>query len=108
MLNNTNKHMQSSNTDHFNMSNPYSPASTIYSPSPDSVSSATSNREHTAVTSQPSQTRQRLRPWLIDQINSGKTPGLEWIDPEKMIFKIPWKHFGRPGVDEYNDAMLFR
>ena len=89
--------MQSSNTDHFNMSNPYSPASTIYSPSPD-----------TAVTSQPSQTRQRLRPWLIDQINSGKTPGLEWIDPEKMIFKIPWKHFGRPGVDEYNDAMLFR
>ena len=54
------------------------------------------------------QPRQRLRPWLTDQINEGKTPGLEWVDKVQMIFKIPWKHFGRPGVDEYNDAMLFR
>ena len=54
------------------------------------------------------QPRQRLRPWLTDQINEGKTPGLEWVDKNQMIFKIPWKHFGRPGVDEYNDAMLFR
>jgi len=54
------------------------------------------------------QPRQRLRPWLMDQINEGKTPGLEWTDKANLIFKIPWKHFGRPGVDEYKDAMLFR
>jgi len=52
--------------------------------------------------------RQRLRPWLINQINSGEIPGLVWIDKENMIFKIPWKHFGRPGVDMYLDALLFR
>ena len=52
--------------------------------------------------------RQRLRPWLINQINSGEIPGLIWIDKENMIFKIPWKHFGRPGVDMYLDALLFR
>jgi len=44
----------------------------------------------------------------MDQINEGKTPGLEWTDKANLIFKIPWKHFGRPGVDEYKDAMLFR
>lgn len=52
--------------------------------------------------------RQRLRPWLIAQINSGEIPGLVWLDKENMIFKIPWKHFGRPGVDTYLDALLFR
>jgi len=52
--------------------------------------------------------RQRLRPWLIAQINSGEIPGLVWLDKENMIFKIPWKHFGRPGVDMYLDALLFR
>ena len=56
----------------------------------------------------PNAPRKRLRPWLIDQINSSNYRNLEWLDKEKMIFKIPWKHFGRPGVDEQMDAMLFR
>lgn len=54
------------------------------------------------------QPRQRLRPWLIDQINSGDIPGLEWLDKDDLSFKIPWKHFGRPGINEYEDALLFR
>ena len=54
-----------------------------------------------------SHTRQRLRPWLSDQIDSGNYPSLEWLDKEKMIFKIPWKHFGKPGVND-DDAKIFR
>ncbi len=52
--------------------------------------------------------RQRLRPWLIDQINSGGYPGLKWIDQAQMIFQISWKHFGKPGVNEERDAKIFR
>eukprot|EP00794_Sanderia_malayensis_P018724 gene18724-20613_t len=52
--------------------------------------------------------RQRLRPWLIDQINSGTYIGLKWIDQDQMIFQISWKHFGKPGVDEERDAKIFR
>ena len=52
--------------------------------------------------------RQRLRPWLINQINSGNYPGVSWIDHETMAFKIPWKHFGKPGVNEEKDAKIFR
>jgi len=38
--------------------------------------------------------RQRLRPWLIAQINSGNVPGLCWLNAERTKFKIPWKHGG--------------
>ena len=51
--------------------------------------------------------KQRLRPWLVEQINSSQYEGLEWIEKDKFIFKIPWKHFGTPGVTE-KDAALFR
>ena len=33
-----------------------------------------------------------LRPWLESMIESGLVPGLEWIDEEKTMFKVPWKH----------------
>lgn len=91
-----------------NPQSPYSPASTIYNPLDNPVSSPPSSIDNYTSISATIQPRQRLHPWLIDQINSGEIPGLEWINKEKMIFRIPWKHFGRPGVDEYNDAMLFR
>nr|XP_031543850.1 interferon regulatory factor 4 [Vicugna pacos] len=32
----------------------------------------------------------KLRQWLIDQIDSGKYPGLVWENEEKSIFRIPW------------------
>jgi len=91
--------MLSSADSTYNSNSPYSPASVSYSPNP---------QPSAKVATTPHVPRQRLRPWLIDQINNRKTPGLDWLDLGQMIFKIPWKHFGRPGVDEYNDAMLFR
>ena len=39
--------------------------------------------------------RQRLRPWLIAQINSGQIQGLCWLNEEHTKFKIPWKHAGK-------------
>ena len=57
---------------------------------------------------QAKKTRQKLKPWLMEQINSGTYPGLEWINQKEQIFKIPWKHFGKPGDFDINNAMLFR
>lgn len=39
--------------------------------------------------------RKRLRPWLEAKINGGTIPGLEWVDAEKTMFTIPWKHAGK-------------
>ncbi|XP_066887688.1 interferon regulatory factor 1 isoform X3 [Kogia breviceps] len=53
-------------------------------------------------------TRMRMRPWLEMQINSNQIPGLIWINKEKMIFQIPWKHAAKHGWDINKDACLFR
>ena len=37
----------------------------------------------------------RLRPWLESLLNRGDIAGLYWIDPEKTMFRIPWKHHGK-------------
>ena len=52
--------------------------------------------------------RQRLRPWLEDQINSGEIPGLKWMSREEGTFRITWKHAGKPDFDVEKDAVLFR
>jgi len=42
----------------------------------------------------PGEKRERilLRPWLENLIDSGKIPGLEWINGDRTLFKVPWKH----------------
>ncbi|XP_053555615.1 interferon regulatory factor 4 [Bombina bombina] len=50
----------------------------------------------------------RLKDWLIQQIESGKYPGLCWDNPEKTQFRIPWKHASKQDYSEKEDAALFR
>ncbi|NXD26209.1 IRF1 factor, partial [Spelaeornis formosus] len=52
--------------------------------------------------------RMRMRPWLEMQIDSNKIPGLIWINKDKKIFQIPWKHAAKHGWDMEKDACLFR
>ncbi|XP_072567316.1 interferon regulatory factor 4-like [Paramormyrops kingsleyae] len=50
----------------------------------------------------------KLRQWLIDQIDSGKYPGLVWENDDKTIFRIPWKHAGKQDYNRDEDAALFK
>ena len=52
------------------------------------------------------QPRQRLKSWLIDQLNHETCPGCNWLDKEHGFFKLVWKHYGRPGYDEENVRFL--
>ena len=55
----------------------------------------------------PRKPRQHLREWLEEQINSEKYPGLLWIDRERRIFQMPWKHNGRADWQE-EDGLIFK
>ncbi|KAI4829161.1 hypothetical protein KUCAC02_023222 [Chaenocephalus aceratus] len=50
----------------------------------------------------------KLRVWLIEQVDSGKYPGLVWENEEKSIFRIPWKHAGKQDYNRDEDAALFK
>ncbi|XP_067092027.1 interferon regulatory factor 1a isoform X1 [Osmerus mordax] len=52
--------------------------------------------------------RLRLRPWLEQQIQSGRYPGVSWLDQSTGVFQIPWKHAARHGWSIDRDASLFR
>lgn len=51
---------------------------------------------------------ERLRDWLINQINSGKFRGLQWLDEEKTVFQVPWIHAKKRDYDEERDSALFK
>lgn len=44
--------------------------------------------------------KKRLRSWLLDKLDTNDCPGCTWINKEQRIFKLTWKHYGRPGFDE--------
>ncbi|KAJ8393695.1 hypothetical protein AAFF_G00057480 [Aldrovandia affinis] len=50
----------------------------------------------------------RLRNWMVDQVNSGRYPGLMWDDPAKTMFRIPWKHAGKQDFRSNEDAAIFK
>ncbi|XP_077863875.1 interferon regulatory factor 8-like [Saccoglossus kowalevskii] len=52
--------------------------------------------------------RQRLRPWIVEQIHSGKYKGLEWTNDQKTEFKIPWKHAAKNDYDQEEDSKIFK
>ncbi|KAM6983510.1 interferon regulatory factor 1b [Tautogolabrus adspersus] len=52
--------------------------------------------------------RMRMRPWLEMMIESNKISGLDWVDKDKTMFSIPWKHAARHGWEMDKDACLFK
>ncbi|MEE6515541.1 hypothetical protein FKM82_024385 [Ascaphus truei] len=50
----------------------------------------------------------RLKEWLVLQVESGLYPGLRWQNPEKTLFRIPWKHAAKLDYSEQADAALFK
>ena len=51
---------------------------------------------------------ERMREWLVRMINSGRFAGLEWIDQEQMIFRVPWIHAKKRDYNQERDAALFK
>ncbi|XP_027888121.1 interferon regulatory factor 1b isoform X1 [Xiphophorus couchianus] len=52
--------------------------------------------------------RMRMRPWLEKMIDSNTISGLQWVDKDKTMFSIPWKHAARHGWELDKDACLFK
>ena len=52
--------------------------------------------------------QQRFTPWLEQQIESGNIDGLEWIDKDIGIFKVPWVRVDKPEFELETHAELFK
>ncbi|XP_037324309.2 interferon regulatory factor 1b [Pungitius pungitius] len=52
--------------------------------------------------------RMRMKPWIEKKIESNSISGLSWVDRDKKIFSIPWKHAARHGWEMEKDAVLFK
>lgn len=52
--------------------------------------------------------RMRMRPWLEAKLQSNTISGLQWVDKEKRMFSIAWKHAARHGWEMDKDACLFK
>uniref|UniRef100_A0A8C6SKG0 Interferon regulatory factor 8 n=1 Tax=Neogobius melanostomus TaxID=47308 RepID=A0A8C6SKG0_9GOBI len=50
----------------------------------------------------------RLKQWLVEQIQSGQYPGLQWEDERSTMFRIPWKHAGKQDYNQDVDASIFK
>ncbi|XP_014668188.1 PREDICTED: uncharacterized protein LOC106809574 [Priapulus caudatus] len=49
----------------------------------------------------------KLTGWLRDHIAASHIAGLEWIDEEAQMFKIPWKRASDRNFDGDEDSLLF-
>ncbi|XP_073346472.1 interferon regulatory factor 3 [Pagrus major] len=48
-----------------------------------------------------------LIPWLRARIDSGRYPGVQWTNPERTEFSIPWKHALRQDSSD-TDILIFK
>ncbi|XP_015263994.1 PREDICTED: interferon regulatory factor 3 isoform X1 [Gekko japonicus] len=39
--------------------------------------------------------RPLIVPWLLEQLDAQRFPGVSWLNPERTRFRIPWKHGSR-------------
>ncbi|XP_064640785.1 uncharacterized protein LOC135495793 [Lineus longissimus] len=53
------------------------------------------------------QKKEQLREFLRTRLDLGETNGLEWINRDEHIFKLPWKHQNDSDRED-DDAKLFR
>uniref|UniRef100_A0A8C3QIQ0 Interferon regulatory factor 7 n=1 Tax=Cyanoderma ruficeps TaxID=181631 RepID=A0A8C3QIQ0_9PASS len=49
----------------------------------------------------------RFGQWLLNAINSGRYPGLRWIDSARSTFRVPWKHNARKDITS-SDVEVFK
>lgn len=47
-------------------------------------------------------------PPCLEQVTSGKYPGLIWDDDAKTMFRIPWKHAGKQDFRSEEDGAIFK
>lgn len=47
-----------------------------------------------------------LRPWLRKHIDKKTFEGLEWVDIEKQIFKVPWTKKNHPGWERHYEVFV--
>lgn len=55
----------------------------------------------------PRRERERFGPWLIRQINSNNFEGVHWLDENRTMFRVPWKHLNMRNADE-RDYGIFK
>ena len=51
---------------------------------------------------------ERMRDWLVRMIESGRFPGLKWLDSDMTVFRVPWIHAKKRDYNQERDAALFR
>ncbi|XP_078329513.1 uncharacterized protein LOC111100791 isoform X1 [Crassostrea virginica] len=51
--------------------------------------------------------RQKMRPWLLEHLDSGSIPGLSWQNRTQRIFRISWKHAAHNCFNRTRDSDLF-
>ncbi|MEQ2290146.1 hypothetical protein AMECASPLE_000547 [Ameca splendens] len=61
----------------------------------------------TFVTKEMAHSKPLLIPWLRTSIDSGRYPGVQWTNPEKTEFCIPWKHALRQDTSD-TDVLIFK
>ena len=44
--------------------------------------------------------KKKLRSWLLERLDMSDCPGCSWMDNHRKVFRLSWKHYGRPGFDE--------
>ncbi|XP_044300384.1 interferon regulatory factor 3 isoform X2 [Varanus komodoensis] len=50
--------------------------------------------------------RPLIVPWLVEQLNAERYPGVSWLNPEHTQFRVPWKHGSRQNITN-EDFRLF-